>query len=53
MPIKAALQQFNASEQTFAHTSEPLSFLVSFSSSSWGKAELEKTSGDVQKGIKV
>lgn len=42
-----------ASEQTFAHTSKPLSLSVSFSSSSWGKAELEKMSGDVRKGIKI
>lgn len=53
MPIKAALQRSDASEQTFAHTSEPLSLSVSFSLSSWGKVELEETSGDVRKGIKV
>lgn len=31
MPIKAALQRSGASEQAFAHTSEPLSVSVSFS----------------------
>lgn len=53
MPIKAALQRSSASEQTFVHTSKPLSLSVSFSLSSWGKAELQKTSSDVRKGIKV
>lgn len=53
MPIKAAVQRCAAPEHTLAHTSEPLSVLVSFSSSSWGKAEPEKTSTDVWKGIKV
>lgn len=53
MPIKAALQRSGASEQAFAHTSEPLSFLVSFSASSWGKAEPEKTGSDVREGIKI
>lgn len=33
MPIKAALQRSGASEQAFAHTSEPLSVSVSFSTS--------------------